>query len=258
MPDPLGELNSRIAELKVNLTFVALASKLRPRIGEAIQWSSQGEVLSIIRDFMNSKAVRAEGVYGSLFVALMASFERYIRLLIIHAVELLSAKAKTYDELPPQLARRNLVLTGRVLAASDAPRDYLTLDIHSLISNLASCKSGNAAFRLNAKAFCTTVTGSGPAVIEEALKLVGVQEFWDEVGSETKLAELLGSTGPRETGSRARERLKDLCRWRNQLAHGGDEEIALSESQIREAIDFVLLFGSGLSKAVNKHLHRSN
>ncbi len=257
MADPMDELNARIAELKVNLAFVALATRLRPRIGEAIQWGAAGEVLLLVKEFMDNKSVRVEGVYGPLFIALMASFERYVRMLVIQTVEKQAAVAKTYDEIPATLANRNLVLTGRVLANVDAPRDHITLNVESLISNLASCKSGNAAFRLNARAFSTTVTGVNPAVVEEALKAVGVTEWWDGVGGSAELAGLLGTRKPRETGLRARERLKELCRWRNHLAHGGDEEIALSETQLREAIDFVVSFSDALNKTVQKHLqHR--
>ena len=257
MADPLDELNARITELRVNLAFVALATRLRPRIGEAIQWEATGEVLPLVRDFMNSKSVRVEGVYGSLLIALMASFERYVRMLVIQIVEKQAAVAKTYDEVPLLLATKNLVLTGRVLANVEAPRDHITLNVEALISDLASCKAGNPSFRLNARAFSTTVTGVSPAVVEEALKAVGVTEWWDEVGGSKMLAELLGTKKPRETGLRARERLKELCRWRNQLAHGGDEEIALSETQLGEAVDFVVSFSDALNKTVHKHLqHR--
>jgi hypothetical protein len=256
MADALDELNARIAELRGNLAFVALAARLRPRIGDAIRWEAGVEVVQLAREFMNSATVRLEGVLGSLFVALMASLERYVRMLVIQAVEKQAELAKTYDEVPPTLANRNLVLTGRVLANIDAPREHITIDIESMISNLASCKRGNSAFRLNVQAFSTTVTGVSPGVVEEALKAAGVPEWWDGVGGSAKLAGLLGTRGPRDTGNRARERLKELCRWRNHLAHGGDEEVALSEAQLLEAIDFVVLFSDALNRSVQKHLQR--
>lgn len=256
MADPLGELNARVAELRANLGFVALAATLRPRIGEAIQWQAGGEVLRLVQEFMNAKSMRTEGVYGGLFVALMASFERYLRMLIVHSVETQAAAAETYDDLPDELAARNLVLTGRVLANIDAPREYVTVNIEALISNLASCKKGAGTFRLNAQAFSMTVTGAGPTVVEDALRTVGVKEWWDDVGENKTLAGLLGTKGPRQTGLRARDRLRELCRWRNHLAHGGDEEISLSEARLRDAIDFVQSFAEALFGTVQKRLQR--
>ena len=71
------------------------------------------DLVHLMQDFMNAKSIRAEGIYGALFVALMAAFERYVRMLIIHIVESVSSRAKTFDEVPKPLANRNLVLTGR-------------------------------------------------------------------------------------------------------------------------------------------------
>ena len=48
----------------------------------------------------------------------------------------------------------------------------------------------------------------------------------------------------------ARDKLKDLWRWRNHLAHGGDEEVSLSENQLRECIAFVRTLSVALDKVV--------
>jgi hypothetical protein len=69
--------------------------------------------------------------------------------------------------------------------------------------------------------------------------------------SETR--ELLGTKGARAAGLHSADRLKELSRWRNHLAHGGDE-IVITESQIRDAIDFVWAFSASLDAAVKKHL----
>ena len=254
VPAPLDELNTRITELKADLGFVALAAQLRPRIGAVVRWQATGPVLQLVKQFMSARSSRPEGVYGALLVRLLAAFERYLRMLIIQSVEQRVSGVRTYDELPAKLSNRNLVLTGRVLAAIDAPRDHLTLDIDSLVANLASCKRGSDSFRLNAQAFSATITGASPAVIEKALQNVDVTGCWDGVGANTSLAKLLETKGARATGNRACERLKELWRWRNHLAHGGDEEIALSELQLSEAIDFVALFSAVLDSTVKKQL----
>lgn len=254
MPSPLEELNARISELKDDLGFVALASQLRPRIGEVVQWQAPGATLDLVRKFMGAKASRPEGVYGPLLVRLLAAFERYVRMLIVHGVEERVSAFKTYEEIPESFSNRNLVLTGRILAAIGAPRDHLALDIQTLVANLASCKKGSGSFRFNAQAFSATVTGASPAVIDKALENLDVTGWWDVVGGNGALVRLLGKKGARATGDRAKERLKELWRWRNQLAHAGDEEIALTEAQLNEAIDFIECFSSALDAAVKKGL----
>lgn len=254
MAAPLGELNTRISELKADLAFVALAVQLRPRIGDVVQWQPAGDAHQLVRQFMDVKSSRPEGLYGPLLIRLLAAFERYLRMLIIQSVEQRAANVQTFDDLPRILSDRNIVLTGRVLASIESPRDHLTMDTESLVANLATCKRGSGAFRLNAQAFSATVTGAGPTIIEKALKNVDVSNWWDGVGGNATLAGLLGTKGARATGARACERLKELWRWRNHLAHGGDEEIALSESQLREAIDFVACLSGALDTAVQRKL----
>ena len=231
-----------------------MAAQLRPRIGDAIQWGAGVEIIDLVRKFMDAKSSRPEGIYGPLLIRLLAGLERYLRKLITYGVDARAAGAKSFEHLPMYLINRNVALTGRVLAAIDAPREHLTVDIDSLIANLASCKRGSESFRLNALAFSATVTGASPTVIEKALENIDVNAWWDGVGNHGQLSKLLGTKGARATGDRARERLKELWRWRNHLAHGGDEEPTISESQLREAIDFVMCFSTALDGEVRKRL----
>jgi hypothetical protein len=250
----LDELNARVSELKANVAFVVLANQLRPRIGGALNWQAGGEVLDLVKRFMNAKSTRPEGIHGALFVTLIAAFERYLRKLIMHCVDHRVAKAGSYNNLSATLIKRNLVLTGRVLAALDSPRDHMTMDVQALVANLAQCTPGSSTLRLNASAFSATVTGVNPSVIEKALEGVDVTEWWDAVGSSAPLAQLLGTKGARATGDRAKERLTEISRWRNNLAHGGDDEIALSEAQLNDAINFISRFSAALDSAVTKRL----
>jgi hypothetical protein len=234
--------------------FVSLAARLRPRIGDVVQWQAVGEVLELVKRFMQAKSSRPEGVYGPLLIRLLAAFERYLRKVIVDVVDQRSGQATTYDRLSGSLCKRNVALTGRILAAIDAPREHLALDLEALVDNLASCKSGSESFRLNSEAFSAAVTGTSPSVIEKALHNVDVTDLWDAVGGSPTLTSALGTKGARATGDRARERLQEMWRWRNHLAHGGDEDVAISESQLNDAVEFVTCFGDALDTTVRKQL----
>src|ERR1700760_957182 len=170
MSTPLEDFAARLAELKADLAFITTASHLRPRLGEILQWDGPKEILHIAQEFMGAREARSEGIYGPLLVRLMAVFERYLRLLIIEGVEYHTSIEKTFDEIPTKLANRNLMLTGRILANFENPRDYLTINIEGLIVNLASCKAGSTSFSLNSQAFSNTIMGVNPNAIEKALE----------------------------------------------------------------------------------------
>src|SRR5437773_5181308 len=95
MAGPLDELNARISELEADLAFVALAAQLRPRIGAVVRWEAAGDELHLVKQFMNAKSSRPEGLYGPLLIRLLAAFERYLRMLMIQAVEQRAAEVHT-------------------------------------------------------------------------------------------------------------------------------------------------------------------
>lgn len=253
MPNPLEELNLAIAELKTDLTFVASAFYLRPRLSEIIDWDRSREAADLAQRFMNVKDARPEGIYGPLLVRLMAAFERYLRLLIGECVALRASTARSFDELPKKLVNRNLILTGRILASMETPRDYISFDLDALVQNLASCKAGSDSFILNAQVFSATVLSVNPIGIDKALESIDVTDCWDSLGSDPKLERVLGTRGARDTGTQAAERLKELSRWRNHVAHGGDG-IVISFVQLRDAMDFLGVFSVALDVAVKKQI----
>ena len=257
MAKPIEEFSTRLDELKSDLNFVRTAAKLRPRIGHVMNYQAEAEALKLATDFMSEKRSRPEGLIAALFVRVIAAFERYLRKLVETGVENINNSAATYDGLSSAIKSRNLAFTGRIISAIDNPKDYLILNYEDLISNLASCRVGAESFRLNAMAFSAAVIGSTPEAVERALKSIEVEEWWDHVGADKGLQTMLGTRKPRDTANRAQEKLKELTRWRNQVAHGGDEEVSLTEDQLERVIDFLRQFAICLDSEVAKQLAAS-
>jgi hypothetical protein len=250
MPSPLDEFAAQIDGLRADMEFVRVASQLRPRIGPILQWQARGVETELAKRFIKAAPSRIEDVYGPLLVRLFACLERYLRKAITSAVISKVMLAESYDDLPGTLRDRNIILTGRLLAALDNPREYLILNISEMIENLASCKTGSSRFKLNSDAFAATVSSANPQVIEKALENIDVSNWWDKIGASQTVVGQLGTKGNRATGLRAKERLGELTRWRNHVAHGGDGQITISDSQLSEAVDFIAAFATALDKIV--------
>jgi hypothetical protein len=253
MATPLSDLEAQLDSLHADTEFIRLASQLRPRIGGIIQWQAQGEGTELAKRFIRANTSTPEGVYSSLLVRLVACFEKYLRNTIAMIVDRKSEKAGSYDEVAETIGSRNQVLTGRLLASQDNPRDYLTFDVEEVIANLASCKKGSAKFRLNPLAFSATLVGVTPQAVEKAFENLGIKEWWDKLGADPRIIALLGTKGAHATGKQSKERLKDLSRWRNHLAHGGDGEMIISESQLSDSINFIAAFSAALENVVKSH-----
>jgi hypothetical protein len=250
MPSPLSEFEAQIDGLKVDFDFVRLASQLRRRIGSILQWQAQGEDTELAKKFIRTTFSGPEGMYGPLLVRLLACLEQYLRKSIASAVIRKAQKAKSYEDLAETLRNRNLILTGRLLSMLETPREYLKLNVDEMIENLASCNKGSSSFRLNAQAFSATLASVNPVVIEKAFEYVDICNWWDTIGANPRTAALLGTKGNRATGIRVKDRLKELARLRNHLAHGGEGQIVISDSQLSDAIEFTLAFAKALDAVV--------
>jgi hypothetical protein len=252
MTKALEELRTRFMDFDADLRFISLAARLRPRLGDVVNWTANHDVTDLAREFMGAKEARVEGIYGPLLVRLLAAFERYIRALVAEVLTIHSGNTRNYDELHSTIKTRNTVLTGALLATMESPREHLAVQFEELIVNLASCRSGSTTYLLNPGAFAAVVTGASPPTLERALQNVGVEGWWDKIGSATELSKVLGTRGARDTAKQAKTRLGELWRWRNHLAHGGDEEIALTEDQLKDCLAFVRAFTIALDRVALK------
>ena len=250
MSAALDQLRAELLDIETDLAFVGLAVRLRPRLGRVMNWETPGEATELARRFVKTRDVRIEGILGPLLVRLLAAFERFIRGLMEETIAEHAAATLRYDQLAAHLKNRNTVLTGRLLASIESPREHLSVQVDSLVANLATCKAGNSKYQLNGQAFAAAVIGVAPGALEKVLANVGVRDWWDQVGEHNDLAGLLGTKGARATGKRARERLEELWRWRNHLAHGGYQDVALSESQLEECLGFIRAFTERLDAVV--------
>jgi len=250
----LQELEARVANLKRDASFVHASFSLRPYVFDVLDWNADKEKIETAKRFAAIKDSEASAIYGPLVVRLVAAFERYLRAFVQEAVIAWSGKAGTFDKLPTSLAERNIALTGKLLAAIENPRDYLNVDPMALVQHLSSCVPGKAGYRLSYEAFAVLVVGTTPDALEAIFRAVKIEEWWDSVAADQVLKTLLSSAKTSDAAKKAKLRLKELSKWRNNWAHGGDEEVTLNYDQLNGACDFVSAFSKSLDTQVKKRI----
>jgi hypothetical protein len=247
----LSEFRARTAEIRDELTLVSLATRLRPRLGGLLNREAKGADLSLALEFVAHKSDRAEGILGALLVRLMAAFERFLRRRIAECVVAHQARAATYDDVPEQLRRKHFVLSGRALGMIDTAPDHLVIDPNLLIEALASCKIGSTNFSLSSRAFEIAVNGASPDSVRKALESIGVMNWLDRVGADASVSLAVGARPNklRETTKLVEERLFDLSRWRNNLAHAGDVEVSVNEDLLERQLTFLAALAAAIDTA---------
>ncbi len=257
MSQALNEFVLRAGEIKSDLSFLEQAFELRPRIYLVLDFEKRGETLEMARKFGDTVGNRPASFCGPILVRLIASFERYLRMLMQETVDSWAKKAQYFDNLPEGLAERNLVLSGRFIGNSDSPRDYMTLDINTLVDNLVTCRKGRSEFRLNSGVFMDLIYGVTSEVIEKSLNTTRINNWMNVVGADRPLQARLGVDRVSDATKAVTARLKKLSRWRNNWAHGGDDEVSLTIREVNEELEFVLAFSKALDSAITKLIQRA-
>jgi hypothetical protein len=98
------------------------------------------------------------------------------------------------------------------------------------------------------------VTSASPQILERSLQNLDIGAWWDAIGKSTTLQKILGTKRVRETGEEVRSHLTDLWRRRNFIAHAGDEDVTLSDSNVFSAIDFIEALAVALDQEVKQRL----
>jgi hypothetical protein len=254
MAQALDEFTARVANLRRDVNFISLAANFRPQVYRVLDREAEPEAIDLAERFADVKDSEVSAIYGPLVVRLSAIIERYLRALIEECVSAWAIKAGSSERVPATLANRNIVLTGRLLASSDQPRDHLKLDVPTLIKNLASCSGSRRDFVLNREAFSTLIIGITPETVEASLKAVKVGDCWDAICADPDLKRSLQKTRTVDAAKATKLRLKELSRWRNNWAHGGDEEISLTDQELLDACDFATYFVKALDTVVTTRI----
>lgn len=239
MPGPVAEIRARIADIEANVHLIEVSTTLRPRLNGVLRWEAGGEAIALAKSFLEAKEHRREAIFSALLVQAMAAFERFLRQTLAHGLATISSRVGAYADLPVSLRNSHVTLTGRLLANHLGLKDHISLDIGALSGNLHSCYLEVSPPPLNTNAFTATVSSASPDAIDSALDYFEIEGFWDQLGQQAETQKILGTTGSRDTAKLAREYHSQLCRQRNMVCHGGDEEVALSSDEIRRALRYL-------------------
>jgi hypothetical protein len=251
---PLTTLAAELADIRANAIFVRTALKARPIAGgflHGADWQNldrlgQQQLLS----WVNQKATSIDAVHRGLYALLAASLERFFKRVIVEVIDLKCAAVKSFDDLDEPLKKRNMQVTGQILSHVFEPPDEVDLDPFALCSNLGTCVTGAKTFKFNSEAFAMYLPQLTPAGLERALNQrlnISYDKFWDEIGIPKDLQKVLGTKGPRETGKRMYEFMKEFIRQRNRVVHGAAGQVTISETQLDEAINVLGAFCTSLA-----------
>jgi hypothetical protein len=259
LSNALNEFDLALDELASNLEFVRLAGRVRPRLGSMLRWESlDAESKELASKFMKQATADQMVIIRAMVVSLSGAFEHFVRRAVRDCVLAINATNADYDALDAHFRNQNLYRTGMAFQTVYEPLDYLQFEFESLAKNVGSCVTGSKAAALNADAFPIFLSIMSPKNLSEALKRVGLELDWDDLGRDDSMRLVLDTRNTRETAAAIQELLKRFCRIRNQIAHSGNVGAVVTEDDFRQFLAFFRALAHTLAgvivKGIAKHI----
>lgn len=203
---------------------------------------------------LNIKGAPESVAYRGLILQLYGAFERFITEITEATLNAIQAKTNRYSELPDGLRNAHTVGSARLLTKlNDRNINGVPFDFANLQLNMAACFSDDEKYRLGADAFTALLgvcTWERVDSVFEAMRIG--KAFDDALGKDASVKSWAKGAGAREAVKLARDKLNELVRLRNQIAHGlGDPDVL--DTEVEAAAAFLSALGKALiTKARSK------
>jgi hypothetical protein len=252
----LKEFNATLDDLAGSLQFLKASSRLRPRLGNLLNWDTVGELDAkvLVDNYIKSKNVEPTAFYRGFLIVLAGAFEYLVRRLLAETILSINQAVVNFDELLPKVKIQNTIRTAEALRTISEPLDHLNFDFEELAVNLATCRSGATSFALNAEAFAIRITNVGPIHLFEIFERAGIKLTWDDFGKDPTLQALFEQKSTRPTSIAIEGFLDRFIKTRNRLAHTGSGGIIVTEDEIEVLLRFFGIFSTILARVVHSKL----
>lgn len=244
------EFDLAMDDIASNFEFVRTASRLRPRLKEMLHWEGMdGEAKAMVAAFLKQESTELSLLYRGLVVSLAGAFEQFVRRVLRDGVHAISGGGAgvNYDGLDEHIKNENIYRSGIALQTIREPLDYLDFDYESMSKNLGTCFSGSGQAVLNAEAFAVFLSIISPKNLDDALKRIGIDLKWDDLGRLGPLQKALDRDATRETAKAIQDFLKRFGQTRNKIAHSGSSGVVVTELDFEQLLRFFRVLAPALA-----------
>ena len=262
LQNTLSTFLNRIHEIKVHSYFVNTSIELTRSIAPYIDRGSLATNVPLMKDYelyhRSVAQIRSGDVRAALIVQAFSALEWFVRALLLVSIEYIDSHTEKFCELPSNVARMNIHLSGRALAIQAEAKQHNRVDVDQYCRGLGGCYADNESFNLNSSAFGMFMKNLNSKVLAEVLKRVGYDINWDKIGANKELQKIVGETSVRKAGKAAKELFNQLSKRRNEIAHQGDGSIDVSEHEIDKYLAFLVAVSISLTKGIEECIKKNH
>ncbi len=217
--------------------FVEVATQLRPRLGRQVNWQSLDDAEKLlVQSFIKMEPTLALSEEGTT-LRICAQFENFLRRIIRDAALEISLRKVKAEGLKPPLLAKNRHFAGMLLSKV-LYSDGVTRDYDRLCREIGTCTPGSVV-TLSGESLAESLENISPASIDLLFELFGHKLNWDKIATHAVFAAARKQEGTRELAKAIKERLSELHKLRNRLAHSGYGGVVLPEGSLQQTGDFL-------------------
>ena len=202
------------------------------------------------------RAVREGGVAGmqpildGAVLLLVAAFEQFVSAVIVEFAGDLPRIVPVYGDLPQSVRSANERHTGEALSRMRSR--FADYTLRRFVDNLRDCQAGKSPYVLNGEAMALNDRNLTQGVLQDLISRLGINDIWEPVSASRSLKRWSGKGGAKVAQSRSKNRLNELIRQRNNIAHGVAQP-TLGSEVIRDHIRFQRVLSRALAKSIEDH-----
>jgi RiboL-PSP-HEPN len=247
-----------LSEIEAITKVIHSANQISTHLGDLLSFvAGSAQHRQLLEEFRRQRNVDTNLLYQGLYVQLYASFEWFVRTLIIRYVEELCRLFPSYSELEGRVGdplKHNYYHTGAAMQQIFGNRTNVRIDFQTLAKNIGSALPDSTAVVLNSTAFALFIGILDSSEIEKVLKRIGIERaFWDRIARESSAQRFFGETRTRRTAHLMKDFLDQFIKRRNNICHKGDSIEPVSSEDIIRHAEFLKIFGGSLIQTLGTH-----
>ncbi|NBB52643.1 hypothetical protein GVN24_30650 [Rhizobium sp. CRIBSB] len=186
-------------------------------------------------------------ISGSLLLYTAGRFEYFVRQIVEAMTDEIAEKTSDFKKMPPSIQK---AIKQKTLEIAQNPRKYghdessSEILLEQLVQNI---KGTGGKVSINSTVISITEANMRPTVLADLLKIVGILDFWREIGKQTPVKLALETKTEPETTAEAQKILNTIMEERNQIAHPTGTTTFPDTDQVLKFATFLKLLAANIA-----------
>lgn len=191
---------------------------------------------------------------GSLLLYLAGRFEYCVKQIVENMADEIAGKTDKFQSLPTQIQK---TLKQRTLEIAQNPKKYGHDEVTSealLEQLMINIKGTGQSLSINSTVISITEANMRPSVLSDLLKIVGLADFWREIGKQANVKIALEKSADQEAAAEAQAFLNTIMEDRNQIAHPTATTTFPDADQVLKLASFLKVLAANIVDLAKVHL----